>query len=877
MKPRWRWAIAAGVALTLAVLLYVRLDTGRMQKTLPPLVSGLTGATIHFDSLSFSLVHGLDVRLSRVRMHHASWTIEAPTALLELRMVPLLLGKIELQGIYLRSPIIRVAPRQPTKTGSVMEAHGLPRGLTLDQLSVSDATLMSESGQTWISGLDMDIQDIGPSRTMRWELQARTGEQTAVGHGQLSLRLGSIDGGFSKLTLERIPLQALRSLVQLPGDLGTRLIDHGYDRLSTVLTLNIGHDDQWTLFGETKVTGAADRPAITLRGRAYRDASHDLGWKDTFLQIGSDASLAMDGSCTTAGLCTTSIHGRSVDLAPLRALTAPDNPTWQPVSGSMDVQANLRWQRQGWNLVAQTEMQGLNWKDAAGSFSLPDLHISDILASATHGSIALKSARIGFVKRSGSLLASGSYDTTSDTGDALLRFDALQDAWAPVLRLAMMIDPTRSFAIGGQGMLQGDVKLALADGRPQLHFSLDGTKASIQIAGAKKPAALAAVISGDWQPGGDDAHLDITTATLGASTFKRLIWQHSKAKRQLLIDRIRLDMQALRKQGVVFPPAMRDFQGAITGNLSTAWPFPLPAGRPQDLWPGMARLTANLDLDRFGTNRWQLQGHVVVDHGQTALQGLKLTGAHGAAPLHGDISFATMKGHIDIPHGNLSWNSANPVPAWLTAMHLRGRIKNLDMTWLGQSWNQLSTWYRLDGHALHIENLRAGLGDGNIASRSFTFGFGPGTLAVKGTAQIGAMHAQRLPGLDHLLQGHLTGKTFATLKVDGTLPRMTNWASWRSDGNIMIYGGSWRPQPKKGTVQAIHHFDLLGLRFRNRHGRASLSHIQYEDAGGRYTGKAMLGVGGAVEGKMLRQHDKAGFTLGGPWPYLTLTPDLPAH
>ena len=877
MNPRWRWAIAAGVALTLAVLLYVRLDTGRMQKTLPPLVSRLTGATIHFDSLSFSMVHGLDVRLGRVRMQHAFWTIEAPTALLELRVVPLLLGKIELQGIYLRSPVIRVAPRQQTKTGSVMEAHGLPRGLTLDQLSVSDATLMSESGQTWISGLDMDIQDIGPSRTMRWELQARTGEQTAVGHGQLSLRLGTIDSGFSKLTLERIPLQALRSLYRLPGGLTTRLIDHGYDRLSAVLTLNIGHDDQWTLFGETKVTGAADRPAITLRGRAYRDTTHDLGWKDTFLQVGTGAVLGAEGSCTMAGgLCTTAIRGRSIDLAPLRALTAPDNPTWQPVSGSMDVQGSLRWQRKGWNLAAQAEMEGLTWKDAAGSFVLPDLHISDLLASAKDQAIALKSARIGFAKQSGSLLASGSYDRNAHAGQMLLRLDALQDAWVPVLRLASMVDPAQGLDIGGGGIMQGDVQLSVADGRPDLRFSLDGTKAAIRIAGAKKPAGMAAVASGDWQPGGDDAHLDITTATLGASTLKRLIWQHSKAKRQLLIDRIRLDMQALRKQGVVFPPAMRDVQGAITGNLSTAWPFPLPTDRPQDLWPGMARLTANLDLDRFGTNRWQLQGHVVLDHGQTALQGLKLTGAHGAAQLHGDISFAAMKGRIDIPHGNLTWDSANPMPAWLTAMRLRGRIKNLDMTWLGQSWTGLTGWYQMHGGELKLTNLRAGIADGNLASSGLRFGFVPGGMTLKGTAQFGAMHVQRLAGLDALLSGHLSGKTFATIKLDGRLPP-AGWAGWRSDGNIMIYGGSWRPQPRKGTVQAIHHFDLMGLRFRNRHGRVSLSHIQYEDAGGRYTGTAMLGNAGAIEGKMVRHKDGAAFALGGPWPYLTLAPTVPAH
>jgi hypothetical protein len=877
VNPRWRWAIAAGVALALAVLLYVRLDTGRMQRVLPPLVSNLTGADIRFDDLSFSMVHGLDVRLNRVRMHHASWTIEAPTALLELRVVPLLLGKIELAGIYLRSPIIHLAPRQRSKTDSVMEAHGLPRELTLDQLSVSDATLMSESGQTWITGLDMDIQDIGPSRTMRWELQARTGKQAAVGHGQLSLRLGTIDSGFGKLSLERIPLQALRSLAQLPGNLTSHLIHHGYDQLSAVLTLNIGHDDQWTLFGEAKVTGAADRPAIKLRGRAYRDATHALGWKDTFLQVGADAVLGADGSCTEAGNCTTAIRGRAVDLAPLSALTAPDTPDWQPIAGNMDVQGNLRWQGQTWNLVVQTEMQGVTWRDAAGSFVLPDLHISDLLASAKGQAIALKSARIGFAKQSGSLLASGSYDQNAHAGGMLLRLDALQDAWAPVLRLVSMVDPAQTLDIGGNGIMQGDVQLSVADDKPELHFSLDGTQAAIRIAGAKKPAALAARISGDWQPAGDDAHLDISTATLGASTLKRLIWQQSKTKRELLIDRIRLDMQALRKQGVVFPPAMHDFQGAITGNLSTAWAFPLPADRPQDLWPGMAKLTANLDLDRFGTNRWQWQGHVAFDHGQSALQDLKLTGAHGAAQLHGDISFATMKGHVDIPGGNLSWNSGDPVPAWLTAMRLSGRIKDLDVTWLGQSWTRLSTWYRLDGHALHLENLRAGLGDGNIASHSFTFGFGPGTLAVKGTAQIGALHVQKLAGLDALLSGHLTGKTFATLKVDGTLPLTTNEAGWRSDGNIMIYGGGWRPQPKKGTVQAIHHFDLLGLRFRNRHGRASVSHIQYEDAGGRYTGTATLGAGGAIGGTMRRQHDKAAFTLGGPWPYLRLTPVAPAH
>lgn len=871
MNPRWRWAIAAGVALTLAALLYVRLDTGRMQRTLPPLVTRLTGAELKFDSLSFSLVHGLDVRLRQVHMHHASWTIDAPTALLELRVVPLLLGKIELSGIYLRSPFIRFAPRRPTKTGSVMEAHGLPRDLTLDQLSVSDATLMSESGQTWITGLDMDIQDIGPSRTMRWELQARTGEQTAVGHGQLSLRLGTIDGGFGKLTLERIPLQALPSLYRLPDGLTPRLIHHGYDRLSAVLTLNIGHEHQWTLFGETKVTGASDRPAITLRGRAYRDASHELGWKDTFLQIGTDAVLGAEGGCTTAGLCTTSIRGRSVDLAPLRALAAPDNPPWQPVSGSMDIQGDLRWQGRGWNLTAKAEMEDLTWKDAAGSFVLPDLHVSDLLASAKDGKAVLKSARIGFAKQSGDLLVNGRYDPDSGDADMLLRLDTLQDAWVPVLRLASMVDPAQALDIGGGGVMQGDVQLSVAGGRPDLHFSLDGTKAMIRIAGATKPAGMAAVASGDWQPGRNTAHLVVTTASLGTSRLKGLVWQRNQAGRQLGISGMQLDMQALRQQGVVFPTILRHLQGSVSGNLSANWTASAKEPEP-GLWPGLPGLNADLKLDRFGTGNWQLSGNLAFDHGHAALTKLMLTGAHGRARLDGDVSFAKRTGDIDIRQGALNWKATDPLPAWLASMRLRGRIRSLKADWLGQAWTGMTGWYQMHGNELKLTNLRAGIADGNLASSDLRFGFLPGGMTVKGTAQVGAMHVQKLAGLDALLSGQLAGKTFATIKVDGRIPPAADWAGWRSDGNIMIYGGSWRPQPRQGTVQAIHHFDLLGLRFRNRHGRASLSHIQYEDAGGRYAGEATLGTAGAIAGKMVRRQDKAGFTLNGPWPYLSLKP-----
>ena len=99
MKPRWRWAIAAGTVLLVAVLLHGRMNATHMRKVLPQLVSRLTHADIKFDRLSFSFVHGLDVRLDKVRIQHAAWGIQAPNVLLELRVIPLLLGSVELQGI----------------------------------------------------------------------------------------------------------------------------------------------------------------------------------------------------------------------------------------------------------------------------------------------------------------------------------------------------------------------------------------------------------------------------------------------------------------------------------------------------------------------------------------------------------------------------------------------------------------------------------------------------------------------------------------------------------------------------------------------------------------------------------------------------------
>jgi hypothetical protein len=869
VNPRWRWAIAAVSVLLVAALLHYRMNPGNMRKELLPRVSGLTHATIDYDRLSFSFVHGLDVRLDKVRMQHTSWRVEAPTVLLELRVVPLLLGKIELAGIYLRSPVIRFAPKEEQQT-SATEMHGLPRELMLDQLSVSDATIINGTGQVLISGLDMDIQDIGLSRTMRWELQARTGEQMASGHGQLGLRLGTIDDGFGKLSLERIPLQALHDIPWLTR-LTDRLSSHGYHQLSTVITLNIGHNDQWTTFSESTLSGDPGRPDIKLRGKLYRDTHHALAWKDAFIQVGPNDKLGIEGGCDTAGVCVSAVRGRSIDLAPFVSITTPATPTWQPVSGNMSVQADLHWQHQDWNLAGQADLQGVNWQDAAGTFSMPDFHISNVLASGKKNSVNLKSALFVFAKQSGTLLADGHYDMNSKEGDLHLRLEALQDAWAPVLRLASMIDPGGALPISGQGTMQGSIGLVLANDRPDLQFSLDGTQAEVHIAGAVKPAGVAAMASGDWRPGTDDAHLVITAATLGASTLKGLAWQHNRTRRELAVSDIKLDMQALRKQGVSFPAVLKPFQGSIAGNLATAWEVPVPADRPQDLWPGLPGLTAQLDLDRFGTDSWQLQGHVSLDHGSAALQQLELTGAHGSTELDGDLSFASGRGRIDVHHGSLSWYSGDAMPNWLTAMHLHGRIRDLNVSWLDQNWRQVGARYRLDRAHLKISDLKAGIGDGNIAARDLSITFAPGSLALQGSAQIGAMHIQTLPGLVAMLQGELTGKTFATFRFSGTLP-FQNWQGWRGDGNILIYGGHWRPQPQGGVTQAVHHFDLFGFRFRGFKDHTSIQNIQIEDASGHYVGTARLDAGGQLQGTLNRRPEGTAITLSGTWPHISWKP-----
>jgi hypothetical protein len=868
VNPRWRWAIAAGVALFLAVLLYFRLDTGHMRKTLLPLVSRLTHATIDYDRLSFSFVHGLDVRLDKVRMQHTSWSVEAPTVLLELRVVPLLLGKIELAGIYLRSPVIRFAPKgiqQASDTGM----HGLPRELMLDQLSVSDATIINDAGQILISGLDMDIQDIGPSRTMRWELQARTGEQMASGHGQLGLRLGTIDNGFGKLSLERIPLQAVHDIPWL-SRLTDRLSSHGYRQLSTVITLNIGHNDRWTTFSETTLSGDPGRPDIKLRGKLYRDAHHMLAWRDAFIQVGPNDKLAAEGGCDTSWACVSAIRGRSIGLDTFVSITTPATPAWQPVSGNMSVQADLHWQHRDWSLAGEADLQGVTWQDAVGTFSMPDFRISNILALGSKNRVDLKSALFGFAKQSGNMLAGGHYDVNSNAGELRLRLDALQDAWAPVLRLASMIDPGEPLPITGQGTMQGNVRLVIANDRPDFQFSLDGTQAEVRIAGTVKPAGVAAKASGDWVPGADDAHLVFTSATLGASTLKGLAWQHNRTRRELAVSDIKLDMQALRKQGVRFPVVLRPFQGSIAGNLSTAWEVPVPADQPRDLWAGLPGLTAQLDLGRFGTDSWQLQGQVSFDHGSAVLQKLKLTGAHGSTELDGDISFASGRGRIDVHQGSLSWNSGDAVPAWLTAMHLHGRINDLNVSWLGQNWRQVGARYRLDRNRLRIPDLQAGIGDGNIAARDLSLTFTPGSLALQGTAQIGAMHIKTLPAIASMLQGELTGKAFATIKFDGTLP-FTHWQGWRGNGDLIIYVGHWRPQPLNGVTQSVHHFDVFGLHFRGFKNHVSIGNIKIENASGHYVGTARLTAGGRLHGALTRQADGAAVTLSGTWPHISWT------
>jgi hypothetical protein len=203
-------------------------------------------------------------------------------------------------------------------------------------------------------------------------------------------------------------------------------------------------------------------------------------------------------------------------------------------------------------------------------------------------------------------------------------------------------------------------------------------------------------------------------------------------------------------------------------------------------------------------------------------------------------------------------------------MHLRGHIRSLHMSWLGQKWENIEGRYRLDGARLQFPALKAMIGDGKLSAHDMTVDVKPGSLALSGDAQLGGLHVQKLAGLTDLLHGELTGKTFATVRFDGTLP-FQHWQDWRGNGNIMIYGGHWRAQPQKGVTQSVHHFDLFGFRFRHLRNQTSLRDIRIENAGGGYSGTARMSAGGMLQGALTRREDGAHIKIGGIWPDITWT------
>lgn len=858
-----RIVITGALLLVFVVTLSFRLDIENLNRHVQQEMEGFTDVALRAKESEFSFMHGIGIRLNQVSLKQQHYQIEAGHMNVTIRLLPLLLGKIEIDSLDIHDAIIKVRPEalQPTSTAIST--------LPVERIELVRSHIKTFDGKDILNNLYLELRDIGSNRETLWELKAQQQNHSLSGHGRLNFYHGELTAGFGKLKLDRIPLSRLRAVT--PESIFD-WFESSDGNISGSLALDITRNQSWAVFGELSLLGNDQTPSLRMRGKLEHPEANHLVWHDSFIHFNEEAVIAIDGECID-NVCETGLDAMNIDLKTWFPLLPESITFHQRISGSTDLNAHVQWSNKGWDSSAAFKLKDASYLYNHERYPLPEL---DIQTEELRGDSLSWHAKaiVASPNEKGELTIISSQNRAGlkDMQMIASKVNAsLVQPLANLLLSSLDINPQ----LRADGSISGRVQLQQKRDKKSLLLEFSGTDAELSYPELfKKPANIETACKASINWNSDNNHPDkiaLDSCGLNRSLVKRASWQQDGGKHQLQIEKLHLNFDQLKQNAVLLPEQFHAFQGVFEGSGSMYW----NAQRPTAIPGWLKSINGQWRLQNFGKKRWRVNGNIEAGKGQIAFSRLLLEGTNGQAELKGFVDLSKANGDVDILGGTADVSDYPSLPSGLDSLNIRGRIHHASLKGLGNQLQAIHGYYRMHRGKLRLENIQGVIAGGQLNSKKMTLSAADEGYMLAGKLRLKGVSLEQLNGLNQLFQAELKGDLHANLELHGQLPLQTAQAWQQSNGDILVYSGEWSRQGKADTLTErlgikkpefiSHPFRELNLRFRVHEGGADIRKITLHHNGERYRGRVLIHADQAIQGEMQSSDRKKRYSLAGSW------------
>jgi len=786
--------IVSAAILALISLLWLRLDADALSASFIKQMGVFTDARLTAGKTSLTFIHGMGLRLDQVKLDHTDVRMQAKHINISIRWLALLLGDIEIKAIDIHDGVFTLKSDKPTLNASSIARFPVPH------IHLLRSRIIATNGNTLLSHMQLDIRGIGSTHETLWELDAKQGKQTLSGHGRIIFRQGDIDSGFGKLKLANMPVAKLQSFA--PASLMTWIEGEG-NQLSGTLTMDINKHQTWAIFGEMLLANPQTSLAAKVRGKLSHLPDGTLVWKDSFIHLGNQAVIAIAGSCEQES-CNTTLDAKNIALARWQPFLPAGISFHHNISAITNLTAALQWDGDTWQGKAQLKLKKVQLKQADKAIDFPNLELDIQELSGGHQSWRA-TASIRSPQAAGVIAIQSNREASGDKNMEMTTEDADSALWQPLSNLllsSLHLEPS----LQGTGILQGSLRIHQHKQRKKLEIDLNASPIQVNYkAWINKPADV--IATGEISITLLNEKLQaiaISDLDLDTSKVAKLNWSQHGKRQKLSIEQLHLNIDALQALSMPLPGSIAGLHGEFSGSFNTDW---------TDKITWRNHLNGNWTLHDFGSPTYYANGDGHIKRGIISSKHLQLKGNYGDGELQGSFNLAHNRGEIDLIAGTLDWSDLPQLPDFWPTISLRGNIKQGNLTLLHNHYTDLRGNYKLSQGIFTLKHWQAALAEGALSGEKLAFSVQPDALTIHGNVHGKNIQLDQLQGLSNWLQADVSGNLQANIILDGRIPK-TDISDWQhSNGDILIYSGSWQQHPATpaSTAKA---FKKLEFRFR---------------------------------------------------------------
>lgn len=854
MSVRLRRVLLLSVAFAGGLLLlFQRLDHETMLQDIRQSMGSILESGIGQTQASFSWFPVFGLKLTPVQFEIGNAMFRARSALVQVRLLPLVFGKTEIKSIRLDSPRFTLL-RRPVSVPSIQHLAMLP----FQRLVVIRGVLSLPDGSDLVDDISLDLRDIGPNRDMLWDFQANMKGHKIRSHGRLELRQGQMYRGFGKFGADHLPAAQLARFVP-------RIFRSYFSAKSYVdgsVSLNVSGRERWQLVVEAGLLRETVQLAV-LRGKLEKDPS-SLRWFDTYLHLEGGAVLGLDGRCQV-DTCQTKLKGKKLPLEPILAAWPASFAKPEQLQGRFGVDATFEWQRNHWGARGEIDLHHPRLRYGPTLLTFPEwrLDIKDLVGDASQWRFdraSLSDPRGEEVWR----LRGASKEGVVEFG---LKTEGVHAGWDDLGRWLMLqwhLDPRLS----GEGMFKGTIHVRHGPVFQDLRLEIDAGKMHLAYADQfDKPDKVPFRCHLQIQKK-QVISVQLDDCDLGSASIRHGSGHFGENHHDIMLQDVRIDLDLLHDRDAVrLPDPVEAMRGKLQGDLEARWEEKDTASASDQI----RFLAGRLDLDHFGTKTFHASGLLAADGTNLRSHRLQLKGFFGELLLAGNYALHGRNGQVDVLTGHVNWDQTAPrIFRYLPSKGaLGGSLRHVGLMDSSSKAELEEGRYELKHGQLAMHGLTVRLAGGRLAVSQAILTPEDNGLHIRTRMKAEGVRPELLPRLRTRFKASLSGKLFANVWLEGLWPGDGFLGNWQGNGDVVIYNGTWQPFAENaGTKMA---FRRLTGRFRLDDFGVRVQRLGFERRDTAYHGNAKIDRSGKVDGTLWDQLGHR-YLLRGTWPKMQLQP-----